>query len=91
MKKPDLSQSVWVVYNSGLHWTLLGMSLLATSAYATWASRGNPLAVSGIFIADAAILLRVPNIMEQRMRLLGIAQRDCKHCHEQHEGTTPEA
>jgi hypothetical protein len=70
-----LSGPLWIVHRSAIHWTVLGGMLLAATSLAVWMARNDPLAISGIWIADAAILGAVPSIMHQRTRHLDTARR----------------
>lgn len=55
---------------SGRRWFLLGTMLLTVMALAVWAAHRDPLAISGLFFAIAAILRTVPKIIQERTRIL---------------------
>lgn len=55
---------------SGRRWFTLGIMLLIIMGCAIWTVRHDPLAISALFIAIAAILRTVPQIMQARMAML---------------------
>jgi hypothetical protein len=56
--------------SSGRRWFILGSLLLVIMGVAVWTVRRDPLAISALFFAIAAILGTVPKIMEARARIL---------------------
>jgi hypothetical protein len=56
--------------SSGRRWFILGAMLLTVMGIAVWTVRHDPLAISTLFFAIAAILGTVPSIMEARNRFL---------------------
>lgn len=69
-----------VVDISGRRWFTLGLVLLTIMGLAVWAAHRDPVAISALFFAIAAILRAVPKIMEERARILHqIERREAKH------------
>jgi len=56
--------------SSGRRWFILGVLLLVIMGAAVWTVRHDPLAISALFFAIAAILGTVPKIMIARARIL---------------------
>lgn len=56
--------------SSGRRWFILGVLLLVIMGAAVWTVRHDPLAISALFFAIAAILGTVPKIMVARARIL---------------------
>ena len=52
--------------SSGRRWFTLGVVLLAIMGVAVWTVRRDPIAISALFFAIAAILKVVPEIMRAR-------------------------
>ena len=68
---------------SGRRWFFLGAMLLTIMGIAIWAAHRDPLAISALFFAIAAILRAVPKIMEERARILHeIERHDAKQAHD---------
>lgn len=68
----------WDHYEStGWRWTGLGVLLLAIMFAAVYTCRHDPIAISGLFFAIAAILHAVPPIIEARQRL--VSSRTSQH------------
>jgi len=66
----DESARVAAFESSGRRWFALGAILLAIMGVAVWTVRRDPLAISALFFAIAAILRVVPTIIDARRRLL---------------------
>ncbi|HLK43842.1 MAG TPA: hypothetical protein VKV34_10915 [Thermoleophilia bacterium] len=72
-----------VINISGRRWFILGLVLLTIMGLAVWAAHRDPVAISALFFAIAAILRAVPKIMEERARILHeIERREAKHAGE---------
>lgn len=56
--------------SSGWRWFVLGAMLLVIMGVAVWNVRRDPVAIAALFFAIAAIIGRVPKIMEARTDLL---------------------
>jgi hypothetical protein len=56
--------------SSGRRWFRLGTMLLVIMGVAVWTVRRDPIAISALFFAIAAILKTVPTIMDARTRTL---------------------
>jgi hypothetical protein len=56
--------------SSGRRWFKLGAMLLVIMGVAVWTVRRDPIAISALFFAIAAILKTVPTIMDARTRTL---------------------
>lgn len=61
--------------SSGRRWFTLGTMLLAIMGVAVWTVRRDPIAISALFFAIAAILKVVPEIMRARNGILFGATR----------------
>lgn len=66
----EFSPLLKLVNASGRRWFLLGAMLLIIMGLAVWAAHRDPLAISGLFFAIAAILRTVPKIIEESARCL---------------------
>ena len=91
-KRPSdrLTPALWIVHKSGVHWTLLAALLLITNSAAMWAVRHSPIAISGIWLAEAGMISAIPAIMAQRARMLEIALTNGKPLTKPGNETAPE-